>query len=292
MFSVVYSLISFISALALLALVLLLSLVFSGADSVYLRTKRVFKILCDFADSSFSGRPCFYLCLAVLMSAFLFIPMGALPQFLSVGADIFVIFVLLILSQILYSKGTKRFLCKSYEGSDTDAYGGATAFSVVFLSFSCSLSWYVLNRGIPGNILSLETYSAMPLWGTMGIIGKIGFVMFFLLLSSFSQSGSSSHSNTLYDEVISSLRKTLHSALIVPIFFPYRLALILGFDGALMYFIDFSCFWLEVFIVQVFIFPIIQGKCQKMITPVPKSCRAPLYVLTVAVAFSLVTIQF
>ena len=292
MFSVVYSLISFISALALLVLVLLLSLVFSGAGSVYLRTKRAFKILRDFADSRFSGRPCFYLCLAVLMSAFLFIPMGALPQFLSVGADVFVIFALLILSQILHSKGTKPSLCKSYDSSGTDTYGEAMVFSVVFLFFSCSLSWYVLNRGIPGNILSLETYSAMPLWGTMGIIGKIGFVMFFLLLSFFSQSGSSSHFDASHDELFSSLRKTLQSALTVPIFFPYRLALILGFDGVLMYFIDFSCFWLEVFIVQVFIFPIIQGKCQKVITPVPHSCRAPLCVLIVAVAFLLVAIQF
>ena len=123
-----------------------------------------------------------------------------------------------------------------------------------------TLSWYALNRGMPGSIFSLETFTATSLWTVTEPWGKLGTAMFLLLLAVVSPSRGVTKSrivdNVQIPEIFDAIRSMLAPAMIVSVFFPMRLGIFLGLIGFKMYLVDFVLFWIKVMLVQLVLIPL------------------------------------
>ena len=262
------------SGIALLIFVLIISLIFLGAENVPLfggghkSEPNMPSPLEHFLTGRCSGAdcppPCLYASCICLLLIFLFVPMGSLPQFVSTRCDIFIILILLTAAQSLYIRGMKRFSAELYQSLDKNEINLLFKFTMAMIVLGGTFSWYLLNRGVPGNVFSLDTFAAMPLWGVTGLWGKAGLSMFFILLA-LTLPGRRVHNVNINDgniplpEMFDAIRLITCPAMITAIFFPVKLGLSVGLIGLPMYALDFVLFWLDVFLMQIVILPQIRN---------------------------------
>lgn len=217
-------------------------------------------------------RSLFIACISQLIVS-LFIPMGTLPQFISTSADIFIIVFLMLLAHGLYIRGVKSFSKDRYQSMENKEVNLLFNFAIVLLIVGGTFSWYILNRGLPGYIFSIDAYSAMPLWRVTGLFGKAGLVLFFILLSIASPGRKISRlcANGVIrlSDIFEAVSPTICSAIIVAMFMPHKIGIALGFTGVTMFTIDYSCFWIEVFFLQIIISPLIKNHYLKYKVKIP-----------------------
>lgn len=261
-------LLTFISGCSLLILVLTISLLLLGTENGLYNIQGTDASFLAPYKRSLAGRctdkcPPFLLCgsCLCLLVIFFFIPMGSLPQFVETQGDFVVIIFLLLAAQGLYIRGMKIFSLEIYQSLDTKELFALSKLAMKLIVAGGTLSWYALNRGMPGSIFSLETFSTTSVWILAGPWGKIGTAMFFLLLAMVSPSRGVTKTrivdNIQIPEIFDAIRLTLVPAIIVSIICPMRLGIALGYIGFKMYFIDFIIFWIIVGLVQVIAIPLI-----------------------------------
>ena len=257
------------SGVALLAFVLIISLLFASAENSLFRlngartpARPLFSRLTA-GDGSCPPPASLYASCLCLLLIFLFIPMGALPQYVQTKGDIFIVIFLLLAAQSLYIRGMKNFSGELYQSLDRSEIYLLFKFAVAITVFGAALSWYALKRGVPGEIFSFGTYAAIPLWRISGGCGRLGLLMFFLLFAVTSpcrRVGSGNVKDRLpLPEIFDAIRSTICPALISAIFIPWRAGLAVGLSGAVMYAADFALFWLKVFLMQLLIVPILRS---------------------------------
>lgn len=274
-------LLTLISGISLLFLVLMISLLLIGAENVLYDIRGTDVSLFAPYRRFLTGRcsdkcPPFLLyasCISLLM-IFLFIPMGSLPQFVETEGDFVVMIFLLLSAQGLYIRGIKIFSGEIYQSFDAKELFVLSKLAVTLIVMGGALSWYALNRGIPGNIFSLETFTATSLWTVTGLWGKLGTVMFLLLLVIVSPSRGVTKTrivdNIQIPEIFDAIRSTVVPAMIVSIFCPMRLGIIFGFIGFKMYLMDFVFFWIKVTLVQVLLIPVLSRAFSKTVEKIGK----------------------
>ena len=259
-------LLTFISGISLLLLVLTISLILIGAENVLHGTHGTDASLLAPYKRFIAGRcsdkcppPFLYASCFSLLMIFLFIPMGSLPQFVETEGDFVVVIFLLLASQGLYIRGMKIFSGEIYQSFDSKELFVLSKLAVAMIAMGGTLSWYALNRGMPGSIFSFETFTATSLWTVTGPWGKLGTAMFLMLLTAVSPSRRITKSriidNVQIPEIFDAIRSMIAPAMIVSVFFPMRLGLALGLIGFKMYLVDFVFFWIKVMFVQVILIP-------------------------------------
>ena len=255
-----------VSGISLMILVLTVSLLLIGGGNVLYDIQgtdaSLFAPYRRFLAGRCSDRcppPLLYASCLCLLMIFLFIPMGSFPQFVETDGDFIVIVFLLLASQGLYIRGMKVFSGEIYQSFDTKELFVLSKFAVTLIAVGGTLSWYALNRGMPGSIFSLETFTATSIWTVTGMWGKMGSAAFLLLLFAASPSRGVTKTrivdNVQIPEIFDAIRSTLAPAMIVSFFFPARLGLALGLIGFKMYLVDFVSFWFRVMLVQIVLAP-------------------------------------
>ncbi len=259
--------ITFISAMALLFLVFILSLIFIGAENTIFHIQGGGERFLDPLSRAFTRRcadgncppSCLYLSCGCLLLIFLLIPMGALPQFISTDIDLFMVLFLLLAAQGFYIRGIKIFSKELYQSLDRSEVNLLFKFTVAVLTIGGTFSWYALNRGIPGNVFSLDTYAAMPLWNIVGNYGTAGMAAFFLLLAVTSPCRRTKSKylkdNVPLPEIFDAVRSTICPAIIAAAFLPQKIGLSWGLTGLPMFAVDFVFFWWKVFMLQIIVIP-------------------------------------
>ncbi|MDO5562764.1 MAG: hypothetical protein Q4F74_04040 [Synergistaceae bacterium] len=146
-----------------------------------------------------------------------------------------------------------------YDSLDYNETNLLFKFTVALLVIGGTFSWYILNRGVPGGLFSIDSYAAISLWGITGWYGRCGLASFALLLVVTSPCKDKFVS---YDEediplprIFDALRSSICPANIAAIFIPHKVGIMFRFTGAAMFSVDFFIFWLEVFILQIFVVP-------------------------------------
>ncbi len=286
-------LLSLISGIFLLLFVLSISLVFVCAENALFNINKLDEDILDLYERFLRGRckdkcppPCLYASCLCLLMTFLFIPMGSLPQFVETDGDIFAGMLLIVVAQSLYIRGMRKFSGAIYQSLDTKELYLLSRFNAALIVVGATMSWYALNRGIPGNIFSLNTFSAMPLWFVAGGWGKLGMIMFFLLIAVASPCRRVMNNrivdNVPLPEIFDAVRSTIGPALIVSLFFPFKYGIEAGQIGLPMYALDFALFWCEVFVMEVFIQPFIQRIYIKAKGILPESLNLSLAIFFAA----------
>ena len=259
-------LLTFISGVSLLTLVLIISLLLIGAENVLYGTHGTNVSLLAPYKRFLSGRcsdkcppPLLYASCLFLLMIFLFMPMGSLPQFVETEGDFVVVIFLLLTSQGLYIRGMKIFSGEIYQSFDSKELFVLSKLAVTMIAMGGTLSWYALHRGMPGSIFSFETFTATFLWTVTGSFGKLGTVMFLLLLTIVSPSRGITKSrivdNVQIPEIFDAIRSMLAPAMIVSVFFSMRVGIALGLIGFKMYLVDFVFFWIKLMLVQLILIP-------------------------------------
>lgn len=283
---IINTLLTIVSGAALLTFVLIISLLFFGAENI------IFNIECSngnllqpFAslltgrcgDNSSCPPASLYISCLSLLLIFLLIPMGSLPQFVSTEADLFIVFFLLLSAQGFYIRGIKKFSIELYQSLDRSDVNLLFKFTVALLTIGGAFSWYILNRGIPGGIFSIETYNAAFIWNVSTILGKAGIVLFFVLLSVTSPCRKITNryrkDNVPLPEIFDAARSTICPAIIAAIFMPWNIGLNIGFIALPMYILDFALFWLKVFILQVIIIPAVRNVYVRLRSKLPPGMK-------------------
>lgn len=264
-----------ISGISLLFLVLTISLLLIGTENVLYGIEGTDASLLAPYRRFLTGRcadkcppPLLYASCISLLMIFLFIPMGSLPQFVETEGDFVVMIFLLLTAQGLYIRGIKIFSGEIYQSFDTKELFVLSKLAVTLIAMGGTLSWYALNRGMPGSIFSLETFTATSLWTVTGPLGKLGAFMFLLLLSAVSPSRGATKSrivdNVQIPELFDAIRSTIVPAMIVSFFSPMRLGISLGLIGFKMYLVDFVFFWFRVTLVQILLIPLLNSGFSKV----------------------------
>ncbi len=223
------------------------------------------------------------LCLSYLslIAVYFFIPMGSLPQFISVEGGFLIVIALLVLTQNFYIRGLKQYSRRVYSAIDRNLINVLFNFTMALLLVLVTLSWYVLNIGVPGSIFSLDTYAAVPLSSVTNLWGHFGMIFFFFSLAAVSpcrkvrHTGLSEYASLL--EVYDAVRSTLCPAIITAIFIPLNIGLELGLTGIPMYAADFAFFWFKVLLVQVVVIPPVRSAYLKMKERLPRGWKSSPY---------------
>jgi len=279
-----------VSGFALFCLVILIALLYEGVDRiVHARMQRRFgpPLLQPFYDvikllgkesivprravrAVFQASPWMAMTLTLLI--FLYIPIGSIPPILAGNGDIILILYLLAASAVMMVIG-------GFASGSPYANVGSQREMVLMMSYELplalvvlTLAWLVYKRGVPGAPFSLETFVAVPVWNTVGLIGGMG--IFALLLSLLGVVPAEvgkvpmdiaeakteilegflaeySGRNLALFKLTFALRSLAMSALLVPLFFPFSLGKLFGLNGASFVLVDFIWFWVKVFLVQI-----------------------------------------
>lgn len=237
-----------------------------------------------------ASRKYLYLACITLWMIYLLIPMGSLKVCLDTPMDLIFIAVLLLSAQDLYTKGVKGCLPDVYLAMDEAEHSTMHRFTLCFIVVCGSVALYMLGRGIPGDIISLESVTAMPFWTVVGTWGWVGFACFFLMFVITYPGRESqplhSYSGSAVFELYGAIRAPIAPMLAVAIFFPWNPAISLGLSRGAMFAFDYAFFWLKVALVQLFVFPAIGRLYLRLESRVPENTRylAPVLVALVGIA--------
>lgn len=195
----------------------------------------------------------------LLILVFLFIPMGSLRSYAGTNRDMLVIILFIAAAQSFYVRGVKHASTDMYQKLDDTEHSEILVFCFYYIAAVGTLAWYMLNRGMPGNVFSLESLSAMPIWTVAGRWGKMGLASFFLLSALTSPGRRSklmmSCAESPLPELYGTIRSSLCPAVAVAMLVPWNPAILFGLYGLDMFVCDFIFFWMKVFVLQAFIFP-------------------------------------
>lgn len=213
-------------------------------------------------------------CLALLM-VYPLIPMGSLKVYLDTPTDTIFMVMLLLLAQSLYVRGIRNFSSNIYLELDDFEHNAISRFTVCFITACSSMMFYMLARGTPGDIMSLESFTAMPYWTIAGKWGIFGCVCFFLLFA-ITYPGRGGYSLKRYPEaavldLYGALRASVGPAVAVAMFFPWNPAVSLKLNRVAMYSFDYAFFWLKVALLQLLVFPAIRRLYSKMEKIIPEN---------------------
>lgn len=213
-------------------------------------------------------------CLALLL-IYPLIPMGSLKVYLDTPTDTIFMVMLLLLAQSLYVRGIRNFSSNIYLELDDFDHNAISRFTLCFITACSSMMFYMLARGTPGDIMSLESFTAMPYWTIAGRWGFWGCVCFFLLFA-ITYPGRGAHSLKHYPEaaildVYGALRASIGPAVTVAMFFPWNPAVLLKLNRVAMYSFDYAFFWLKVALLQLLVFPSIRKLYSKMEKRLPEN---------------------
>lgn len=213
-------------------------------------------------------------CLALLMT-YPLIPMGSLKVYLDTPTDTIFLVTLLLLAQSLYVRGIKNFSSNIYLELDDFEHNAISRFTLCFIIACSSMMFYMLARGVPGDIMSLESFTAMPYWTVGGKWGIFACACFFLLFA-ITYPGRGGHSLKRYPEAVIldvyvALRASVGPAVAVAMFFPWNPAVLLRLNRVAMYSFDYAFFWLKVALLQLLVFPAIRKLYSKMENTIPEN---------------------
>ncbi len=281
-----------IAGTALMLLVMVLALLFDGADriiSARMQRRLGPPLLQPFLDLLkllgkenivprravpwvFNGAP--WVAAASMLLVFLYIPIGSLPPVLGVHGDLILILYLLGLSGVAMAVG-------GFASGNPIANVGAQREMILMMSYELplavvvsTLAWVAYKTGMPGDPFNLETFVGMSIWGMSGKIGFIGIfcLMVALVLVVPGETGKGpmdipeakteildgliieySGRNLAMFKITFALRAMALSALITALFFPWSPASFLRLGGVFLFAFDFVWFWVKVFVVQIFV---------------------------------------
>ena len=281
-----------VAGTALMLLVMVLALLFDGADriiSARMQRRLGPPLLQPFLDLLkllgkenivprravpwvFNGAP--WVAAASMLLVFLYIPIGSLPPVLGVHGDLILILYLLGLSGVAMAVG-------GFASGNPIANVGAQREMILMMSYELplavvvsTLAWVAYKTGMPGDPFNLETFVGMSVWGMSGKIGFIGIfcLMVALVLVVPGETGKGpmdipeakteildgliieySGRNLAMFKITFALRAMALSALITALFFPWSPASFLRLGGVFLFAFDFVWFWVKVFVVQIFV---------------------------------------
>ena len=272
-----------VSGASLLLFVLLISLyyMFVGdfISGLSVENARPFKLLARLTEHHVPVERAESLCAGCvcLLFVFLFIPMGTLPRFLATNADIFIIFTLLLAAQGFYLRGIKKYSKELYASLGYNDTNLLFKFTVALLVIGVTFSWYILNRGLPGGLFSLDSYAAISLWGVTGWFGRLGLGLFIVLLLVTSPCKSAriayGEEDATLPMIFDALRSSICPAIIAAVFAPHKAGILLGLTGVAMFTVDFASFWFEVFILQIFVIPVFKRGYAKIRAKLPDKLK-------------------
>jgi len=186
-----------VAGTALMLLVVVLALLFDGADriiSARMQRRLGPPLLQPFLDLLkllgkenivprravpwvFNGAP--WVAAASMLLVFLYIPVGSVPPVLGVHGDLILILYLLGLSGVAMAVG-------GFASGNPIANVGAQREMILMMSYelplavvASTLAWVAYKTGMPGDPFNLETFAGMSVWG---MSGKIGFIGIFCLM--------------------------------------------------------------------------------------------------------------
>lgn len=272
------------SVIPYLITVLLISLLLMGLDCV-LCEKRSLSSCLDNLDTlvtSFvmnrgSYNKSLYLACISLMAIYLFIPIGSLRVYFDTPFETVVVAILLISAQSLNVRGIRAFSLDIYLELDEFEHIAMSKFIVCFIIAGSCMTMYQLGRGIPGNIMSLDSVTAMPFWIVVGRLGAIGLGCFFLMFAITDPARGGKclrHYPTMpVLEVYGAIRACVSPALAVAMFVPWNPAIFLGMNRIAMFSLDYAFFWLKVALLQFFVFPAIRKSYSVIERRIPARMR-------------------
>ncbi len=276
---------------ALLGLVVVLALLFDGADRiVHARMQRrfgppllqpVYDILKLAGKENivprrasrffFMAAPC--LALVSTLMIFLYIPAGSFPAVLGTEGDMVLVIYLLAMSALAMAVG-------GFASGNPIASVGAGREITLMMSYEfplaivvCTMAWVAYRLGMPGFPFSLETFAAVSIWGVVGKTGLVGLACLFLSLVLVipGETGKGpmdipeakteildgliieySGVNLALFKLTFALRSFAMATFLTSLFIPVSLAGLLGVGGFLVALFDFVFFWVKVFVVQMF----------------------------------------
>lgn len=279
-----------ISGFALFCLVIIIALLYEGIDRiVHARMQRRFgpPLLQPFYDvikllgkesivprravrTVFQASP--WMAMVLVLVIFLYIPIGSIPPILAGNGDMILILYLLAASAVMMVVG-------GFASGSPYANVGSQREMVLMMSYELplalvvlTLAWVVYKKGVPGSPFSLETFVAVPVWKTVGLVGAMGLLALLLALlgvipaevgkvpMDIAEAKTEilegllteySGRNLALFKLTFALRSLAMSALLVPLFFPFSLGKLLGLNGAYFVVIDFLWFWVKVLLVQI-----------------------------------------
>ena len=175
---------SFLSGLAYLALCLLIACFCAWQKTLHFRNTQTehgdtsgeftvgqFSLQSEesptFPTPSHQSIPSLFLSGLILLLTFLFLPCGILPAFLPIPYGAAFILVALFISLGIQT----TFTAVKKEGQQRWPVPFCLSISIV------SIASYAQQRGIPGELYSLDTYVAMPPIGVMGNVEKSGTIL-------------------------------------------------------------------------------------------------------------------
>ena len=281
-----------VAGTALMLLVVVLALLFDGADriiSARMQRRLGPPLLQPFLDLLkllgkenivprravpwvFNGAP--WIATASMLLVFLYIPIGSVPPVLGVHGDLILILYLLGLSGVAMAVG-------GFASGNPIANVGAQREMILMMSYelplavvATTLAWVAYKTGMPGDPFNLETFVGMSVWGMSGKVGFIGIfcLMLALVLVVPGETGKGpmdipeakteildgliieySGRNLAMFKITFALRAMALSALITALFFPWSPASFLRLGGVFLFAFDFVWFWVKVFVVQIFV---------------------------------------
>jgi formate hydrogenlyase subunit 4 len=276
--------------LALMAMVVVLALLFDGADRiVHARMQRrvgppllqpVYDVVKLMGKETIVPRRAsrFFFTLAPWMALvvtamiFLYIPVGSSRAVLGTEGDMILVVYLLAMGGIAMAVG-------GFASGNPIANIGAGREITLMMSYEfplaiviSTMAWVAYRSGMPGSPFSLETFASTSVWRSVGEVGDVGLVCLFLSLVFIvpGETGKGpmdipeakteildgliieySGVNLALLKVTFALRSFVMSAFMTSLFVPVSLAGFLGVGGFFIGVFDFLFFWVKVFLVQM-----------------------------------------
>ncbi|MDR1874687.1 MAG: NADH-quinone oxidoreductase subunit H [Synergistaceae bacterium] len=290
MISVFILFLKIFAGMPLLALVVLLALLFEGADRIVnAKMQRrygppllqpVYDILKLMGKENIVPRRASrfffmtapWLTLVTTLMIFLYIPTGSFPPVLGTEGDMVLIVYLLAMSGLLMAVG-------GFASGNPLASIGAGREITLMMSYEfplaivvCTMAWVAHRLGLPGEPFSLEPFAAVSVWKAVGKTGVMGLICLFLSLVLVvpGELGKGpmdipeakteildgliieySGVNLALFKLTFALRSFAMATFMTALFVPVSLGSLLGVSGFIVAIFDFIFFWAKVLVVQM-----------------------------------------
>lgn len=232
--------------------------------------------------SAKAPRSLYYSCLS-LIAVYYFVPIGAFSSFIQIRGGVLLMLFFLVLAQIFCLHGLRGYSEKISRSLEKDQQDLMLKFTMAFVSVCCAFALFAQTTGIPGDLLGLSAYTAVPLFETANLWGKVGLLFFFMSLAFVSPReltrgcGEPEYISLL--EIFDGLRASLAPVIITALFVPWNVSGVFGLSGALMHAADFAAFWVKVFVIQMAVIPPLRALYRRMQKNLPGWAGSYLFLL-------------
>ena len=210
--------------------------------------------------------------LIATISILLYLPIGGLNPLFGDKGDLILILYLLIIPSLAMVVG-------GFASGSPYATVGAQREMIVMMSYEFPLAITIiaiawrLSSIVGGNVFSLATIVANPLWNNVGLLGFIGLILLLIVLVLVTPGELSkipfdvpeaeteiaggllveySGRNLALFYLTDAVKTVVMGSLIIALFFPYNLSPLLGLNGYLASTVDILFYLLKLFIVIIF----------------------------------------